>query len=50
MITRRTTLLRNTYYLWAVPAEKRDLQVRDETAGWAIGFVPAAANAMTLTR
>jgi rhamnogalacturonyl hydrolase YesR len=42
-------VLRNTYYLWAVPAENRDLRLRDETSGWAMGFVLAAANEMTLT-
>jgi rhamnogalacturonyl hydrolase YesR len=36
--------LRNTYYLWAVPAESRDMRVRDETSGWAMGFVLAAAD------
>jgi rhamnogalacturonyl hydrolase YesR len=40
--------LRNTYYLWALPAENRDMRVRDETSGWAMGFVLAAANEMTL--
>lgn len=41
-------LLRNVYYLWALPAENRDLRVRDESSGWAMGFVLAAANEMTL--
>ena len=35
--------LRNTYYLWALPAENRDRRLRDETSGWAMGFVLAAA-------
>jgi rhamnogalacturonyl hydrolase YesR len=39
--------LRNTYYLWAVPAESRDMRLRDETSGWAMGFVLALANEMT---
>jgi rhamnogalacturonyl hydrolase YesR len=41
-------VLRNTYYLWALPAEKRDMRLRDESSGWAMGFVLAAANEMTL--
>ncbi len=41
-------VLRNVYYLWALPAENRDLRLRDETSGWAMGFVLAAANEMTL--
>ena len=41
-------VLRNTYYPWALPAEKGDMRVRDETTGWAMGFVLAAANEMTL--
>jgi rhamnogalacturonyl hydrolase YesR len=41
-------VLRNTYYLWALPAEKRDMRLRDETSGWAMGFVLAAASEMTL--
>jgi len=41
-------VLRNVYYLWALPAEKRDMRLRDETSGWAMGFVLAAANEMTL--
>jgi rhamnogalacturonyl hydrolase YesR len=41
-------VLRNTYYLWALPAENRDMRLRDETSGWAMGFVLAAANEMTL--
>jgi len=41
-------VLRNTYYLWALPAEKRDMRLRDEASGWAMGFVLAAANEMTL--
>ena len=41
-------VLRNTYYLWALPAENGDMRVRDESSGWAIGFVLAAANEMTL--
>jgi rhamnogalacturonyl hydrolase YesR len=40
--------LRNTYYVWALPAENRDMRLRDETSGWAMGFVLAAANEMTL--
>ena len=27
--------LRNTYYLWALPAENRDMRLRDESSGWA---------------
>jgi len=42
-------VLRNTYYLWALPAENRDMRLRDETSGWAMGFVLAAANEMTPT-
>ena len=41
-------VLRNVYYLWALPAENRDMRLRDETSGWAMGFVLAAANEMTL--
>jgi unsaturated rhamnogalacturonyl hydrolase len=41
-------VLRNVYYVWAVPAENRDMRLRDETSGWAMGFVLAAANEMTL--
>jgi rhamnogalacturonyl hydrolase YesR len=41
-------VLRNNYYLWALPAERREMDVRDETTGWAMGFVLAAANEMTL--
>lgn len=41
-------VLRNTYYLWALPAENRDMRVRDEDSGWAAGFVLAAADEMTL--
>jgi rhamnogalacturonyl hydrolase YesR len=41
-------VLKNTYYLWALPAENRDMRLRDETSGWAMGFVLAAANEMTL--
>jgi rhamnogalacturonyl hydrolase YesR len=41
-------VLRNTYYVWALPAEKRDMRLRDETSGWAMGFVLAAASEMTL--
>jgi len=41
-------VVRNTYYLWALPAENREMRLRDETSGWAIGFVLAAANEMTL--
>jgi rhamnogalacturonyl hydrolase YesR len=41
-------VLRNTYYLWALPAEQGDMRVRDESSGWAMGFVLAAANEMTL--
>ena len=40
--------LKNTYYLWALPAENRDMRLRDETSGWAMGFVLAAAYEMTL--
>jgi rhamnogalacturonyl hydrolase YesR len=40
-------VLRNTYYVWALPAENRDMRLRDETSGWAMGFVLAAANEMT---
>jgi rhamnogalacturonyl hydrolase YesR len=50
-VTRNLTddgVLRNTYYLWALPAEGRDMRLRDENAGWAMGFVLAAANEMTL--
>ena len=42
-------VLRNTYYVWALPAENRDMQLRDENSGWAMGFVLAAANEMTLS-
>jgi rhamnogalacturonyl hydrolase YesR len=41
-------VLRNVYYVWALPAENRDMRLRDETSGWAMGFVLAAANEMTL--
>jgi rhamnogalacturonyl hydrolase YesR len=41
-------VLRNVYYLWALPAEAREMRLRDETSGWAMGFVLAAANEMTL--
>lgn len=41
-------VLRNTYYLWALPAENGDMRLRDESSGWAMGFVLAAANEMTL--
>jgi rhamnogalacturonyl hydrolase YesR len=41
-------VLRSLYYLWALPAENRDMRLRDETSGWAMGFVLAAANEMTL--
>jgi len=41
-------VLRNTYSLWALPAESRDTRVTDATSGWAMGFVLAAANEMTL--
>jgi rhamnogalacturonyl hydrolase YesR len=40
-------VLRNVYPLWAVPAEKREMAIREERAGWAIGFVLAAACEMT---
>lgn len=40
-------VLRNTYYVWALPAENRDMRLRDETTGWAMGFVLAAADEMT---
>jgi len=41
-------VLRNTYYVWALPAENGDMRLRDEDSGWAMGFVLAAANEMTL--
>jgi rhamnogalacturonyl hydrolase YesR len=41
-------VLRNTYYLWALPAENRDMRLRDESSGWAMGLVLSAANEMTL--
>jgi rhamnogalacturonyl hydrolase YesR len=41
-------VLRNTYYVWALPAENRDMRLHDENSGWAMGFVLAAANEMTL--
>jgi rhamnogalacturonyl hydrolase YesR len=41
-------VLRKTYYLWALPAENRDMRLRDETTGWAMGFVLGAASEMTL--
>jgi rhamnogalacturonyl hydrolase YesR len=41
-------VLRNTYSLWALPAENAEMRVQDETSGWAMGFVLAAANEMTL--
>ena len=41
-------VLRNTYYVWALPAENREMQLKDETAGWAMGFVLGTANEMTL--
>jgi rhamnogalacturonyl hydrolase YesR len=41
-------VLRNTYYVWALPAENRDMRLRDESTGWAIGFLLALANEMTL--
>lgn len=40
-------VLHNTYHLWALPAEKREMRVRDENAGWAVGFVLATADEMT---
>jgi hypothetical protein len=39
-------VLRNTYSLWALPAEDRDMRLSDVTSGWATGFVLAAANEM----
>jgi rhamnogalacturonyl hydrolase YesR len=41
-------VLRNTYALWALPAENRELTVSDAASGWPIGFVLAAAAEMTL--
>ena len=41
-------VLRSTYYGWALPAENGEMQLRDESSGWAAGFVLAAANEMTL--
>jgi len=41
-------VLHNTYDLWALPAEKREMRVRDVESGWAMGFVLAAAHEMTL--
>jgi rhamnogalacturonyl hydrolase YesR len=41
-------VLRNTYYVWALPAENREMRLKDENSGWAMGFVLAAANEMTL--
>ncbi len=41
-------VLRNTYYVWALPAENRDMRLRDEDSGWAMGFVLATADEMTL--
>ena len=41
-------VLRNTYYVWALPAENRDMRLRDESSGWAMGLVLAGANEMTL--
>jgi rhamnogalacturonyl hydrolase YesR len=41
-------VLRNTYYVWALPAENRDMRLRDESTGWAMGFVLATANELTL--
>jgi rhamnogalacturonyl hydrolase YesR len=41
-------VLRNTYYVWALPAENRDMRLKDETSGWAVGFVLATADEMTL--
>ena len=41
-------VLRNTYYVWALPAENREMRLRDESSGWAMGLVLAAANEMTL--
>jgi rhamnogalacturonyl hydrolase YesR len=41
-------VLRNTYSMWALPAEHRDMRVREETSGWAIGFVLSTANEMTM--
>jgi rhamnogalacturonyl hydrolase YesR len=40
-------VLEDTYYLWAVPAENREMKVHDESTGWAMGFVLAAAAEMT---
>ncbi len=45
----RDGVLRDTYYLWALPAENRDMRLRDETSGWAMGFVLATADEMTLS-
>jgi rhamnogalacturonyl hydrolase YesR len=41
-------VLRNVYYVWALPAENREMRLKDETSGWAMGFVLALANEMTL--
>jgi rhamnogalacturonyl hydrolase YesR len=41
-------VLRQTYYTWAIPAENRQMRLKDETAGWAIGFVLVDAYEMTL--
>lgn len=40
-------VLRNTYFLWALPAEDRDMRLSDVTSGWAMGFVLAAADELT---
>jgi rhamnogalacturonyl hydrolase YesR len=39
-------VLRSTYAGWAVPAENREVRVRDEKAGWAMGFVLGVAEEM----
>ena len=38
---------RMPHYLWALPAENREMRLRDEDSGWAMGFVLATADEMT---
>jgi rhamnogalacturonyl hydrolase YesR len=39
--------LRDCYTYWAIPAERRQMQMRTEAGGWIAGFVLAAAFEMT---
>ena len=39
--------LRDTYVGWAVPAEKRQMQMRAEKTGWVVGFILVGASGIT---